>query len=49
MFVKQWEEKATVSEISFQFISFEIKKYICLLKIVKKQWTQALMFGTNLK
>ena len=34
MFVKQWEEKTTVSLISFQRISFEItKKYICLLKI----------------
>ena len=34
MFVKQWEEKTTVSYISFQCTSFEItKKCICLLKI----------------
>ena len=36
MFVEQWEEKTTVSYVSFQCTSFEImKKYICLLKIVK--------------
>ena len=36
MFVKQWEDKTTVSYISFQSISFEItKKDIVLLKIVK--------------
>ena len=36
MFMKQWEEKTTVSKISFQCTSFEItKKYICRLKIVK--------------
>ena len=34
MFVKKWEEKTTVSQISFQCTLFEItKKYICLLKI----------------
>ena len=36
MFVKQWEDKATVSWILFQSISFEMtKKHIVLLKIVK--------------
>ena len=36
MFVKQWEDKTTVSYISFQGIWFEItKKHIVLLKIVK--------------
>ena len=33
---ERWEEKTTVSEISFQCTLFEMtKKYICLLKIVK--------------
>ena len=36
MFVKQWEDKATVSQISSQSISVEItKKHIVLFKIVK--------------
>ena len=31
---EQWEEKTTVSYISFQYTSFEkTKKYICLLKV----------------
>ena len=34
MFMKQWEEKTTVSSISFQCTLFEImKKYSCPLKI----------------
>ena len=36
MLVKHYEDKATVSQILFQSISFEItKKHIVLLKIVK--------------
>ena len=36
MFVKQCEDKTTVSLISFQSIIFEItKKHVFLLKIVK--------------
>ena len=34
--MKQWEDKTTVSQISFQSILFEItKKNIVLLKMVK--------------
>ena len=45
MFVKQWEEKTTVSQISFQCTSFEItKKFICLLKIADTSFKSKLKF-----
>ena len=44
MFMKRWEEKTTVSEISYQCTSFKItKKYIFLFKNSEKQRTQALV------
>ena len=42
MFVKQWEEKTSVSSISFQCTSFELTKKYMSFKNSKKQPAQAL-------